>query len=50
VAASVALFVTFKVGGVNTLRRFGFFAAVWHRALIAVFRVVAVVYLAAKVA
>ena len=50
VAASVPLFVTLEVGGVNTLRRFGFFAAVRHRALIAVFRVEGVVYMAAKIA
>jgi hypothetical protein len=49
VAASIPLFVTFEVGGINTLGRFGFFAAVWHRALIAVFRVEGVVYMAAKV-
>src|ERR1700722_11895263 len=49
-AASVAFLVALEVSGVNTLRRFGFFASVWHRALIAVFRVVAVVYLPAKAA
>jgi hypothetical protein len=48
VAASIALFISLEVGGIDTLGRFGSFAAVWHRAVIAVIRMVSVIYLAAK--
>jgi hypothetical protein len=43
VAASIAHFVPFEVRAIHTLGRLGFLAALRHRALVAVLRMVAVI-------
>jgi hypothetical protein len=48
VATAVPGFVSFEVGAIDALGRFGFLATLWHRAFITVLRMEAVVYVALK--